>query len=138
MAVRVVHTQSSVSHDISSLAIHKDTSLFVPPTDENWHFDRIILAAGNLGASNDEYNLLRIYSMPDDVIASTLSAVIPDDSDPNIWFKQVIYGGNPIYVSWRPKRTLRGGEILYLDTVNKAFSAVHEATYYVQALYHKL
>ncbi len=130
----------STDFDFSHTAVdsHTDKVLIQPPTDENHHIDRIILALGHTGASADDVSKIRLYTMVDDVPDTDLAAGFPDDNDPNVWFKQVIYGGTPIYVSWRPKRTIRGGEILYVDSNAVQFAAAREVFGFFQAFYHKL
>lgn len=117
---------------------HADSLIASPPNDEDWHIDRIIASMSGIGAGNDECNKVRLYTMPGDLSASDLSASFPDDNDPNVWFRQLIYGSNPIYPSWRPRRTVKGGDILYLDTVNQTFQAAHEIKIYLQTWWHEV
>ncbi len=123
---------------ISSLNTHNDHVLLTPIVPDKFHVDRIILSVGQVGATSDETTLIRVFTMPDDVVASSFNRTFPDDQDPNVWFRQVVFGGTPIYVSWRPKRTVGRGEILYMDKYNQDFAATYEIRTYAQILYHKL
>ncbi len=118
--------------------LHVDNTWFTPGVSESWHVDRIIMALGQVDAGADNVTKVRIYTVPDDIAATSLSATVPDDEDVNVWFKQVIFHGIPIYVSWRPKRTVRRGEVLYLDLINTTFQAAYSVKGYAQALYHVL
>ncbi len=138
MAIKIVRFSTDYDHAHASVDSHVDKSILQPSTVSSYHVDRIIMAAGHTGAGTDDVSKLRLYTMVDDLPPTDLSAAFPDDNDPNIWFKQVIYGSTPIYVSWRPKRTIKGGEILYLDTNAVQFAAAREVYGYIQILYHIL
>ncbi len=131
-------TTKLFQHTKGSADVHEDEALSTPPVPTSRHVDRIILGIAHTGASTDDVTTFRIYTMIDDVSASSLARGFPDDGDVNVWFRQIIFGSTPIYVSWRPKRTIRQGEVLFLDTDNRKFSAAHEVEGYVQILQHEL
>ncbi len=136
--VQIVRAVSEFDNVHAAADSHVDIILLSTSVTESLHVDRMILAIGHTGAGTDDVTKVRIYSMPNDVVATDLSPTFPDDIDTNVWFKQVIYGSTPVYVSWRPKRTLKAGEILYLDTTAVQHAATHEAYGYLQTLYHFL
>ncbi len=133
----ILRNQLTVNATMSS-GLHSDATWLSPGVSESWHVDRIIMGISQLDVGAHNVSKVRIYTVPDDIAASSLSASVPDDEDLNIWFKQVMFHDTPIYVSWRPKRTVGRGEVLYLDVINLNFKATYTVFGYSQALYHVL
>ncbi len=136
--VRVIRAGGHQNHSATGVGSHVETSLLTPTVPAAWHVDRIILAACQMGAGTDDSTLLRMFIMPDDVTVTDLSVTFPDSNDVNVWFKQMLFGSNPIYISWRPKRTVGRGEILYVDTIPQTYAANFEIEIFEQIFYHEL